>query len=279
MIGRRLSGGLLWAVLLAATPAQAILQVHFIGFGPDEERLDGVLVTVPYTFEVFVSGTDIADVCLTPLGHANCIPLSTDGPGWSIDPTDPIHTVPPVVEFPMLEALRAVYPVGDYVFSFNEQTPGVYESVITIPQLVDPPGFLQITSPAHQETDVDHLSPVFTWTCPASGDFIRVELQIGEEDGPSVDLSFCQTSWTPGSSLTPMTQYQFTGSNFFRTGGIGGQSLAGPNGSMITVDDEAEALNVVIFTTAARPVPTLGGAGVLLGILLIAVTGLAASRV
>ena len=180
-------------ILILAGDAFGDLDIQSISFTEGKYWWDGTLEVNPFGMWVGVNGEGITDVTMTtPYGT----PIVLDywgggGADWGFGTPD----------YATLSDLRADFPTGDYVFSFN----GGADSVILSHNPVQPTGFANITYPDDGAINVP-LNPVITWDpCVGFGDALSLLLwdevdNTGISTGP---LDIGLTDWTPPSSLEP----------------------------------------------------------------------------
>jgi len=150
--------------------------------------------------DLAVFGTGITSVTVTPPGKAP-VALGFDGEGWGLSGGTP--------QYATLAALRADYPVGDYLFSFN----GGADSVTVSYNPTAPSGIVDLSS-LHGRTDVPWQTPTFSWPAYAgTGDALGMLLYdpgAGDdlyENPPLIDIG--ETSWTLPGDLAPSEAYEF----------------------------------------------------------------------
>ncbi len=197
--------------------------------------------------ELAVVGTDITSVTVKPPGKSP-LALVLDGEAWRLFGN---------VQYATLAALRADYPVGDYLFSFN----GGADSV-TVPYNPTAPSGIVDLSSIHGRTDVPWQTPTFTWPAyMGTGDTLRMLLfdpVAGDdlyENAPPVAIS--ETSWTLPGDLAPSHAYDFEVSVH-----------AGSPTTLLTVENDGftyyplfENINIAEFSTPEPATLALLGLG------------------
>jgi len=145
-----------------------------------------------------VVGTGITSVTVTPPGKSP-VSLVFDGEGWELSGN---------VQYATLAALRADYPVGDYLFSFN----GGADSVTVPYDPTAPSGIVDLSS-IHGRTDVPWQTPTFSWPAyVGTGDTLGmwlVDPGVGSDlyDTPP-PVAIGETSWTLPGDLEPSHAYE-----------------------------------------------------------------------
>ncbi len=244
------------AGLVVPSAADAALDIEAIFIDTAEDYLDGAAPPWDryWMEELEVVGTDITSVTVTPPGK-DPVALEFDGEGWELEGS---------VQYGTLAALRADYPVGDYVFSFN----GGADSV-TVPYNPTAPSGIVDLSSIHGRTDVPWQTPTLSWPAYAgTGDTLRMLLfdpavagfDLYEND-PPVDIG--ETSWTLPGDLAPSHAYELEVSVF-----------AGSPTTLLTVESDEfiyypvfENINIAEFSTpepATIAFVVLGAVGLVL---------------
>lgn len=180
-------------ILIPTGDAFGDLNIQSISFMEGKYWWDGTLEENPFGLWGGVSGEGITGVTMTtPYGT----PIVLDywgggGVDWGFGVSD----------YATLGELRAIFPTGDYVFSFN----GGADSVTLYRGPVEPTGFANITYPSDGAINVP-LNPIITWDlCVGCGDALTL-LLWDEVDNtgiivPGLDIGL--TNWTPTSPLAP----------------------------------------------------------------------------
>lgn len=182
-------------ILIPAGDAFGYLDIQSISFMEGKYWWDGTLEEDPFGLWVGVSGEGITGVTVTTPGSTPIV-LVLDywgggGADWGFDVSD----------YATLGELRADFPTGYYVFSFN----GGADSVTLYRGPVKPTGFANITYPNDGAINVP-LNPIITWdSCVGFGDALCL-LLWDEVDNTGIvtgSLDIGLTNWTPPSPLAP----------------------------------------------------------------------------
>ena len=258
-------GGLAVAVLVVGLMVPSVanatgtngLDIEEIVINTAEDYLNGA--APPYDRywmeDLAVFGTDITSVTVTPPGKSP-VALVFDGEDWGLFGS---------VQYATLAALRADYPVGDYLFSFN----GGADSVTVSYNPTAPSGIVDLSS-LHGRTDVPWQTPTFTW--PAYGgtgdilDMWLVHPGTGSDLYESGPIDIGETSWTLPGDLAPSEAYELEVSIHAVQGGMPSMlQTVGADG--FTYYPVFENINIVAFSTP-EPVTLallgLGAGGLLL---------------
>ncbi len=240
------------AGLVVPSVADAELDIEEIFINTAEDYLNG---GVPLLWDRYwmedlkVVGTGITSVTVTPTGKPP-IALVFDGEGWKLEGTIP--------QYATLALLRADYPVGNYVFSFN----GGDDSV-TVPYEPTAPSGIVALSSIHGRTDVPWEIPTLSWPAyVGTGDVLGMYLfdpVAGDdlyENAPPVGIG--ETSWTLPGDLAPSHAYELEVSVF-----------AGSPTTLLTGENDGFAyyplfqnVNIAEFSTVPEPASlALVGAG------------------
>ncbi len=197
------------AGLVVPNVADATLDIEDIYLDTVVDYLNGGIPPWDrYWIEIEVIGADITGATVTPPGKAP-IALTEDGGEWDLEG-----------DYASMAALRADYPVGDYLFSFN----GGADSVTVPYDPTAPIGTVDLSS-IHGRTDVPWQTPTFSWPAYAGtgGDALGMNLVdpgAGSdlyENPPPVDIG--ETSWTLPGDLAPNKAYELEVSVFVVEGG------------------------------------------------------------
>jgi len=201
--------------------------------------------------ELAVVGTDISDVTVTPPGKPP-IALVFDGEAWGLSGS---------VQYATLAALRADYPVGDYLFSFY----GGADSV-TVPYDPTAPGGIVDLSSIHGRTDVPWQTPTFGWPAYAGTGYALEMLLFdpgaGEdlyENAPPIDIG--ETSWTLPGDLAPSHAYELEVSVYAVQGGMPATLKTAKLGDPFTYYPVFENINIAEFSTPEPATVVLLGLG------------------
>lgn len=235
-------------VLLLATSARAQMDIESAELAASVDRVDGVLLPAPYSFDVTVTGVNIVGVTLqTPNGATHALIL-VDGE-WQYHK----HNLASLV------AMSNDSDVGFGTFVFTFFGPGgVTETASAVfdPGLSDPhSGYASISFPTNGQTGVSS-HPTFTWTCanPPCGSFawyLEVfpvsGIGLGYDEGFLIPTS---SEWTPGP-LSGGTQYGLWISSGTILGPGIPQSLSTtPGGDAFDYVPGFETVNQLEFTTS-----------------------------
>jgi len=233
---------MLVAGLVVPSVADA-LDIEEILINTAEDYLNGAAPPYdPYWMEeLAVVGTDIASVTVTPPGKP---PLSLvfDGEGWELFGNN---------QYATLAALRADYPVGDYLFSFN----GGADSVTVSYDPTAPSGIVDLSS-IHGRADVPWQTPTFSWPAYAGTgnalDMCLFDPVAGSDlyEPPPVDIG--ETSWTLPGDLAPSHAYELEVSVYAVQGGEPA-TLETVGGDDFTYYPVFENINIAEFSTVPEP--------------------------
>jgi hypothetical protein len=181
LISVRTLAAFLGLVLVLDSGTARGLDLTQVNIEIEASRINGNPDPFDFEFILFVQGNGLTEVQVTPPGGTP-IPLtfdpnSEDGAGFPLR-----------VHFPTLQQLRAQFPLGDYLFEFNG---GV--SSVTLPHDdLTPPGFVDITFPAHGGTTSS--IPTFTWDLCQGCDLASLDLLVFLDDlttdGDVIELVF-----------------------------------------------------------------------------------------
>jgi len=226
--------------LVAPSVADAALDIEAIFINTAEDYLNGA--APPYDRywmdELEVVGTGITSVTVTPPSKSP-VALVFDGEDWGLEYS---------VQYATLAALRADYPVGDYVFSFN----GGADSVTVWYDPTIPSGTVDLSS-IHGRTDVPWETPTFGWPAYAgTGDALGMLLNdpgLYDDLYENVPVAIGETSWTLPGDLAPSHAYELEVSV------IAGSTttLTTVGGVEFTYYPLFENINIAEFSTVPEP--------------------------
>ena len=216
------------AVLVLPANLGLALDIHNITIGVAEYRTDGVSSSAPYEFWAKALGDDITQVRMTTPGGAVYSLEAWDQYNWGLS----------IEDYTTLASLRAVFPTGNYTFTFNGGT----DSVTLDHNPTAPTGFANITYPVHDSNDVP-LNPTLTWDdCTGYGSALTIALAGEVEMFADIAL----TSLAPVVPLEPGRHYAPEVSVFTGSTPSGRQSN---NSDAFDYYDLFENCNEVLFTT------------------------------
>jgi hypothetical protein len=230
------------AVLIPAADTSGALDIQSIRFMEGKYWWDGVLEANPYGLWGGVNGNDITDVTMiVPGGTSIALDYWGDGGAdWGFETPD----------YATIGALRADFPTGDYIFSFNGGT----DSVTLYRGPVEPTGFANITYPSDGAIDVP-VNPTITWdSCVGYGDALGL-LLWDEVDNTGIVTDFLDiglTSWTPPSPLEPGHLHELEVAVFAGTAGQPYSKMTNTGDSFLYYD-LFEYCNTIQFTTIPAP--------------------------
>lgn len=209
-----------------------------------------------YSYDLSVTnGTGITSVTVTgPAPTSTLYTLTQQGNSWDYESW---------LHFSTDAALRAAFPVGDYVFNFNGGA-----AFLTIPFAgTEPGGIASGISPANGATGVS-TTPTFTWSAvPGSygaGIYAEVWDKVADHHVAETwpPLSMSATSWPCPVTLNTGTQYGLDVIVF-----QGSLSSGTIDGTSFTIGSVYAYSNEVDFTTMPEPATlsllALGGLGLL----------------
>ena len=242
-------------VLFAAGTVQAaldILDIEGIYIDSCKDYTDGTPDTNPWEFEIWV---DIAnkdslhhiDITL-PGGTTKTI--YEDSGDWEYESS---------TDYSTLADLRADYPTGDYVFSFEKSDDTVLCTVtLNYADLSEPANPVDFTYPAYNGQTGISTNPTFEWTV-GSSDANALGMWVWDtvEDKDlyeEVPVSMDTTSWSPGL-MDPNHTYELEVSVINIKDGLPGPALP-----TMTVDSDEfeyglliEYCNCIEFATVPEP--------------------------
>ena len=238
----------LLAGLVVPSVADAALDIEEIFIDTAEDYLNGAAPPWDrYWVEIDVLGTEITGATVTPPGKAP-IPLVEDGGDWDLEE-----------DYASMNALRADYPVGDYVFSFN----GGADSVTVPYDPTAPSGIVDLSS-IHGRTDVPWQTPTFSWPAyTGTGDALGMWLfdpVVGGDLYENAPVAIGETSWTLPGDLAPGHAYGLEVSVY----GVQGGQPATPEtvgGHGFTYYPLFSNANIVEFSTPEPATVALMGLG------------------
>lgn len=244
------------AGLVVPSVANAELDIEEIFIDTAEDYLNGA--APPYNRywmeELAVVGTGITSVTVTPPGK-DSVALDLDEGRWELEGN--------ILQYATLALLRADYPVGNYVFSFN----GGDDSVTVWYDPTAPSGIVDLSS-IHGRTDVPWQTPTFSWPAYAGtgGDALGMWLfdpGAGEdlyENAPPIDIG--ETSWTLPGDLAPSAAYGLEVSVYAVQGGSPA-TLETVGYDEFTYYPVFENINIAEFSTPEPVTLALMGLGAL----------------